>query len=250
MDIRLIDIQCGFGGAAPGAREPVSEQALLAAMREFRIERALTRITPEKLDTDVPLSNEKLAAACRAHPELIPCPVVLPACGGDLPADSEQVDACIRLGAGGVVIRPAQDAWLTAPWMADPLFQALQERRLPVLCLERFVSHDQVAALAQRYPELPLILAQQGYRSQRVLMALLGAFPNLHLSTGNNYGVHGGLEQIARAHGAGRLLFGTEFPQSEPMAAITYLLYSGLSAEEKALIGAVNYETLAGRIRT
>jgi predicted TIM-barrel fold metal-dependent hydrolase len=249
MGIRLIDIQCGFGGAAPGVREVIPVTKVLAAMRELRIERALVRITPEKLDTDIVLSNEKLAAACRAHPELIPCPVVQPVCGDDLPSEAEQVDACIRLGARAVVIRPAQDGWLPAPWMADRLFTALQDRRLPVLCLERYVSHEQAADLAARYPDLPLILAQQGYRSHRTQMALLAAFPNLCLSIGNNYDVHGGIEQICKTHGASRLLFGTEFPQSEPLCAVTYLLYSAVSAEEKQLIGAVNYETLAGGVR-
>ena len=250
MSIRLIDVQCGFGGAAPGVRDIVSENELLACMAKIRIERALVRIIPDKLDTDVVLSNDKLITACRAHPEeLIPCPVVLPASGGDLPAEPDQVDACIRAGARAVVIRPAQDAWLPLPWMADRLFNALQERRLPVLCAERHVSHEQAASLASRYPDLPIILAQQGYRSQRILMALLGAFPNLYLSIGNNYGVHGGIEQFCRAYGAGRLLFGTEFPQSEPMAAVTCLLYSGVSKEEKEKIGALNFETLARGIR-
>ncbi|MEI7437560.1 MAG: amidohydrolase family protein [bacterium] len=249
MRIRLIDIQCGFGGAAPGVREIVSANDVLASMRELSIERALVRITPETLDTDIVLSNEKLAAACQAHPGLIPCPVVQPVFGDDLPDEVEQVDACIRMGAMAVVIRPAQDCWLTAPWMTDRLFSALQERRLPVLCLERYVSHEQVADLAARHPDLPLILAQQGYRSQRTQMALLAAFPNLLLSIGNNYDVHGGIEQLCKAHGACRLMFGTEFPQSEPLCAVTYLLYSAVSEEEKQMIGAVNFEALAGGIR-
>ncbi len=249
MNLRLIDVQCGFGGAAPGVREIISADNVLANLRELRIDRALVRITPEKMDTDIVLSNEKLASACRNHPELMPCPVVQPVCGDDLPDEAEQADACLRMGARAVVIRPAQDGWTLAPWMADRLFLALQERRIPVLGLERYVSHDQAAALAARYPDLPIILAQQGYRTQRVLMALLAAFPSLSLSIGNNYDVHGGLEQICKTHGARRLLFGTEFPQSEPLCAVTYLLYSAISEEEKQLIGAGNFEALAGGIR-
>ncbi len=249
MDIRLIDCQSGFGGVTPGTRNSVPAAAVITAMSDLRIARALVRITPEKMDTDIVLSNEKLAEACRVHPELIPCPVVQPACMGDLPGETEQADACIRLGAKAVVIRPAQDGWLPTPWMADRLFSALQERRLPVVCLERYVSHEMVASLAALYPALPLILAQQGYRSQRTLMALLTAFPNLLLSLGNNYCVHGGIEQICRTLGAHRLLFGTDFPHAEPLGAITYLLYSAVSGEEKQLIGAVNFETLAKGVR-
>ncbi len=248
MSIRLIDVQCGFGGAAPGVRHVVSAAETVAAQRELAIARSLVRLTPEKMDTDVPFSNARLAAACQAEPTLTPCPVVMPACGGDLPAEADQVAACLAMGAAAVVVRPAQDGWLPVPWMADPLFRALEERRLPVLLLERFVTLEQAAALAERFPALPFILAQQGYRSQRMLMALLGAFPNLHLSIGNNYGVHGGLEQICRVHGARRLLFGTEFPNAEPMAAVTYLMYSALSDEEKEQVGCRTFETLEGGI--
>jgi predicted TIM-barrel fold metal-dependent hydrolase len=249
MDIRLIDIQCGFGGATPGVRDIVPVDNVLASMRDLHIERAVVRIEPDKMDTDIVLSNEKLAAACHPHPELIPCPVVQPVCGSDLPSEEEQVDACIRLGARAVVIRPALDGWLPAPWMANRLFLSLQERRIPVLALERHISLEQAADLAGRYPDLPIILAQQGYRSQRIHMALLTAFPNLFLSIGNNYDVHGGIEQICKIQGARRLLFGTGFPQAEPLCAITYLLYSAVSAEEKQMIGAVNFETLACGVR-
>jgi predicted TIM-barrel fold metal-dependent hydrolase len=248
MRIRLIDVQCGFGGAAPGVRTLVTADQTAASLRELGIERALVRITPEKLDTDPVLSNAKLAAARRDHPELIPCPVVLPASAGDLPAEADQVEACAAMGAGAVVVRPAQDGWLLLPWMADPLFHALEQRRLPVLLLERFVNLEQAAGLAGRYPDLPFILTQQGYRSQRVLMALMKAFPNLYLSIGNNYGVHGGLEQLCRTLGADRLLFGTEFPNAEPMSAVSYLLYSALSDEVKEQIGCRTFETLAGGI--
>jgi predicted TIM-barrel fold metal-dependent hydrolase len=79
-------------------------------------------------------------------------------------------------------------------------------------------------------------------------MALMKAFPNLYLSIGNNYGVHGGLEQLCRTLGADRLLFGTEFPNAEPMSAVSYLLYSALSDEVKEQIGCRTFETLAGGI--
>ena len=66
MEIRLIDVQCGFGGATPGSRAIVSASDLLASMARLRIEKALVRITPEKAELDIVLSNEKLVAACRA----------------------------------------------------------------------------------------------------------------------------------------------------------------------------------------
>ena len=45
------------------------------------------------------------------------------------------------------------------------------------------------------------------------------------------------------------MLFGTGFPVSEPMAAITYLMYADLSTEQKALIGSGNAQRLLAEVR-
>lgn len=249
MEIDLFDVQAGFGGAAPGAAGAFSPEALAAELARHRIGRALVRITPEGLDTDVERSNARLADACRAHPELVPCPVVVPATGYDLAPEAEQADTAVRAGAAAVVIRPGPDSWMIADWLSDRLFRALADRHLPVVCLLRLVPIDQVAALARRFPALPVILAEVHYRQQQVLLPLLEAFPNVYLSTGNNYIVSGGIEQAVATVGAERLLFGTGLPDSEAAGAISYLAYAKVSGEERQLIGAGNMRRLAGAIR-
>jgi len=245
MTVRLIDVQAGFGGAAPGRRETVSAGELAASLGALRIERALARIEPETLETDVELSNRKLADAAAAHRELIPCPVIVPATGGDLPPEPEQVDAFVRQGAWAATIRPAADGWVIADWLSDPLFRAMEARALPLLCLEPLVPLDKVAEIAGRFPRLPLILAKVGYRAQRILLPLLERFPNIRLSTGNNNTAHFGIEQVVERVGPERLLFGTGFPVSEPMAAVTQLAYALVPDEARAMIGALNLERLA-----
>lgn len=248
MSIRLVDIQAGFGGATPGRREVVSAAELAAELGRLRIERALARIEPEALETDVALSNDKLFAAAASEPMLIPCPIAVPSAGGDLPPEPEQVDAFIRRGAHAAVIRPALDGWLLADWVADPLLRAIEERRLPLLCPEPLVPLERTAEIAARFPALPLVVTKVGYRSQRILLPLLERFPEVHLSTGNNNCVHLGIEEMVRRVGPERLLFGTGFPVSEPMGAVTQLMYALISEEARALIGAGNYERLAGGI--
>ncbi len=248
MQIALFDAHCGFGGATPGDTTRVSADELAAEMQRLGIARALVRIVPEEMDSDIVDSSAQLSAACASHPFLLPCPVVVPNGGEGIPSEDEQIAQHARQGAGAVWIRPAADYWSLAEWASGPLFRALARRRMPVLVVESVVNVEQVGALAGAYPELRLLLAGASYRQQRVLRGLLRSFPNVYVVLGGAYCVHGGLEQFAAEFGAARVLFGTGFPRTEAMAAITYLMYSGLSEEEKQLIGSGNLERLLGEV--
>jgi len=218
-------------------------------MSRLEVDRAMVRIVPETLETDVPGGNEKLYAACDGRRELVPCPVVLPGRGRDVAGEAEQVDAAIRHGAGAVWIRPAQDYWSLEDWASGALFEAAEARRMPVLCLERMVGQDQAARLARRHPAMPVVLAETNYRAQRTLLPLLETFANIYVSIGNNYAVHGGVEQLVEAVGAERILFGSGFPEVEIASAITMLLYSDVPEDRKRLMGSGNMERLMEEIR-
>lgn len=242
--IQLFDIQCGLGSKSPGARAATGAADLLAEMRRLQIAGALVRNLHENESADIAFDNANLYRWCKGRAALVPCPLVIPNSGCDLPAEEAQVADAIRRGAGAVWIRPGVDHWLLADWLAAPLFNALQARRLPVLCLARLVNIEQVADLARRFPELPLILAECDYRSQRVILPLLRAFKNVYLSLGNNYIVHRGIEQIVAELGPEQLLFGTNFPETEPMTAISYFMYSELTPSQKKLVGCDNFARL------
>ena len=93
------------------------------------------------------------------------------------------------------------------------------------------------------------LLLETGYRQYRSLAPLLAAFPHTYLVLGGGYAVHGGLEHLAATVGAERVLFGTGFPGTEPMTTVTYVMYSGLSDEQRQLVGAGNIDRLMGGIQ-
>jgi predicted TIM-barrel fold metal-dependent hydrolase len=240
----LFDIQTGFG-CAPG-QAAITAEDLRAEMRRLDIARALACITPENMEFDVPFANDMLYQACRDDPALVPCPIIMPNSGYDYQPEEAQVEEAMRQGAGAMWIRPQADYWTLAEWVCDRLFNALEAHRMPVLCLERLVPLEQVAELAQRYPRLPLIVAESNYRQQRILLPLLETFSNVYLSLGNNYIVYKGIEQFVERGMTERLLFGTGFPVSDPMNAVTQLMYAEISEEQRQLIGAGNMERLMG----
>ncbi len=249
MSIELFDIQAGILGFRRGQREAVTAEMLLETMSQLSIARALIRIAPDDLEVDVPFANDKLYEACSLSGALVPCPVIVPNTAGDLPSEEQQVAVAIAHGAAAAWIRPQRDHWLIAGWLSDRLFKALSDRRMPLYVSAEMLSPTAVAELAERFAELPILYAELSYRDQRILLPLLERFANIHLSTGLNYRVQGGLEQIVERPGPERLLFGTGFPDSEPMAAAMQLLYADITEDQKRLIGSENMERLIGGIQ-
>ena len=246
--IELFDVQTGFGGSKPGMRSPPTEAEWLSAMKRFSIGRALVRTLPPDMDRDVATANEALYGASEASPSLIPCPTLLPAGAGDVPPEDEQAAGLIERGSGAAFLRPGQDGWSLADWASGDLFRALAARRVPAVCEAGAFGLDAVAELARRHVRLPFILVAVHRNFHRNLFALLEAFGNIHLSTGSPASLHGGLEQLVSRFGPERFLFGTGFPEADPMPAITMLTYAEISQEQRALIGAQNLERLIGEI--
>jgi len=249
MSIRLFDVQTGFGGIAPGESSGVSVADLAGEMARLDIAKALVRTYPDELLKDVFTANEALYAACRKHPGMAPCPIIVPDTGYETPPVREQIGRAISEGAGAVVLRPEQDHWSLAEWASGSLFEALAERRMPAYCDTRAFSLDQVGDLADQYPGVPLILAGAEYRQDRTMLPLLSTFHNVYLSIGSNYTVHKGVERFVERVGAGRLLFGTGFPDIEPMMAVALLMYADIPEDARQHIGADNFERLMGGIR-
>ena len=247
--VELFDVQCGFGGVRRGESQITTAVQCLEMTGRLKISGALVRTEPDDLSIDIELSNRLLFRACAAAPELVPCPVVVPDTGGDLPLAREQVEAHIRAGAGAALIRPVVDHWELSPWVADGLFEALAEHRLPLYCLLRYVSLSQAADIAGRWPGLPIVLAELPYGCQRTLYPLLERFTNLHVSVGAVIANHLGLEDLVSRVGAGRLLFGTGFPMFAPMMALTQLVYAELGEQDKVAIGAGNWRKLWSEVK-
>ncbi len=249
MNIELFDIQCGFGGVTRGDPVVVTAEDAVDEMARLSIAGALVRTAPETGSSDALASNAALYEASAEHPSLVPCPAVIPSRSAELPHEGDQIAAHLSHGCGAVCIRPAADHWSLVPWVSDTLFETLQERRVPVVCMESQIGLDAVGELAGRFPSLPLIVAGVTYTMQRLLLPLLHTFPGVYLSLGSNYTVHYGIEELVEAVGPERLLFGTGFPQAEPMTAITQLMYADLSDEARQLIGAANAKRLLSEVQ-
>jgi uncharacterized protein len=248
MTIKLIDIQNSMLGYALNSTDTVSGAELIAEMDKCQVSQAVCALLPDDLECDLDVSNNRLYEECAASKgRILPCPIVAPNRIEPEYYEEKQVVHAIEQGAPMARIRCAVDSWEIIPWLSGALFKALQAHRMPLL-FDQAQGFKLIGEIAGDYPELPLVIYNISYRTTRILPQLLKTFDNIYISIGNNFTFHCGIEMLIDKVGAERLLFGSGFPRTEMMSAITQLMYSDISDEQKALIGAGNFERLVNEI--
>lgn len=248
MSIPLFDCFSAYGGRPNPKTPAVTRAELIEEMDRLAIGRALVRSVHIASGVDFVERNNRLLADCANDSRLVPCGFLVPSGGGDVPAEDRQVDALIRGGARAVWIRPAKGCYTLSETVTGPMFRAAAERRLPVVCHTDFIPLADVEILLRRHPGVRLIVIGSNYRDLGVIRPLLIAFPDLYLSLGRACAAHELLECLAAAQVLRQVVFGTGFPDAEPMMAVTALMYADISAEDRRLVGAGNLERLISEV--
>lgn len=248
LKTQLIDANAVFGGTKRPGAPWVTKKDIIAEMKRLSISRAIARVLPPNAG-DVMVANRRLFRDCAGDRRLIPCPLMLPSGGGDFPLEDEQADQFIKQGARMVWIRPGSDRFNLTEVVTGPMFKALAVRRLPVLCLMDLVSLDDMDMLARRHKGLRIVAANVGYGQLRIILPMLKAYQNFYLAMGRGAADHDFLSIMERARVIHKIFFGTGFPESEPMMAITQLMYADISENNRQAVGAGNLMRLLNEVQ-
>ena len=192
------------------------------------------------------------------HPELLAFVCAHPA----VMSAADTADHVAGLGAAGVklhTIGQRLDPGDPGLW---PLFELCTDRGLPVIAHcgpdrhgRDFATPAAFAPVAERFPRLPLVLAHLGGGLWRDLPALAAACPGLRFDlseivswTGSERGpTEAELGALVREVGAGRVLFGSDFPWYDPAEVVTRVeRLPGLSSGERAAVLGLNSAELLG----
>jgi len=201
------------------------------------------------------IGNAILSAEISAIPRFHGVWVVLPHHTEEMPAPGLLVEKTLAIDIRAVRMFPVRHRFLLSDWSVDKLLEKLSEHRLPLFLdydrthwSEDIVDYDAVCRICKQFPTLPLILVREGIGSARYLYPLLERFDNLHLET-SYYQAPCGLEDISRKFGAKHLLFGTGLPIYEAGPAISMLLCSEISPEEKQMVAGGNLRSLLDSVQ-
>lgn len=185
------------------------------------------------------VGNRRLLEEIKGLPELFPQWVVMPHHTGEMAPPDELVPEMLALGVRAARIYPKTHGFPMNGEVVGPLLEALQERRIPLFIDVAELSIEQAASLAERYPELPIVLCGVNWGVDRQLEPALEKAPNLHIETHHFQG-HRAYERFVRNFGAERLIFGTGLPDCSPGAAVMMSLYEDIPDEARELIAGGN----------
>ncbi len=230
---------------------------LLADMDFYGVEQALV-FHALACEYDGMTGNRELTAIVAGEPRLRAAWVVGLHQAGQYPPPAELVAELLASGAvaarffwGGVLTETS----FPAPDAHAELWGELEQHRVPTLVTfdeSPTITGPQIAqlgAMLAGFPELPVILSfARIARDYAVLYDAMERYPNLLLETAGLM-ANGLLEDLARRFGAGRLLFGSNFPWYTAGQSRIALAYAQMPEEDKARIAGDNLAQLVGGIR-
>jgi len=219
--------------------------SLRGVLDKYGIERAVVSpFSAKNLELDY--GNGVLFDTCAKDERLTPSPVIVPNSSMEVGDEGAYLDGLIQNGARWVSFYPSTCGTTLDRRVIGSLFEALEERRLPVAVFESDLL--ELATLASDYPKLPIVMHIPPTRARIAFPALRGS-PNLYISLAPNFSPYRGLEVFIEEMGGDRVLFASGYPVSEPGAPIYYMLLSKLSAEDVEKIAWRNMDRLMREVR-
>jgi hypothetical protein len=233
----LFDANVRMGPSGVQGEVALEARDLLAEMDRFGIQQALVaHCAAEEYDAE----EGNRALARDLHPRLVPAWAALP--------DREFIEklwtlrpAAVRLSFGA-----KKHNFSPAPWCCGELYESLQERAILTTLAREDIEWDSLASLLEKFPRLPVLLLETGYRADRNLFPLLSRYSNLFMDT-STYVAHRQLESFIERFGAGRLVFGSRLPYYTPGAALAVLATARISEEAKLAVAGGTLRRLLGR---
>lgn len=205
------------------------------------------------------VGNDLLMQAIAGRPEFAASWVLLPHHTGEMPEPEPLVAAMLQQGVRAAKVFPAiaggaGHRFHLHPYVVGPLLRELERYRIPLfidylLGRRDDVDWREVAEVCDRHPRLPVVLVRSSGRSNRMLIPLMKALPNLHMET-SFYHTHRGLEALVDAVGPDRILYGSNYPYGTLPGPVFRVAHSQIPTDAKRLIAGENLRRLlanAGR---
>lgn len=232
-------------GAHPSSLLPPTDRDAIAAhLDRFELSGALVSAMASWLHDPIGGNAEASAVAhSLADHGVLACWTAIPATPGELDSLSALVDRAVDDGVAAFRTHPASHGF--SPALLDELYAALEVQRMPLCVDAAELAWPELTTIATRFPELPIVVSNVGYRKLRELWAALDGHPNVHVDL-VDFAAHQGAEWLAANGLAGRLLFATGLGVRDPGESIVRLAWSGLDDATVRLVGSGTARRLFG----
>src|SRR5262245_13348507 len=225
-DLKFFDCNCAFGPYRTRVfRFARTAEELIREMDFSNIEQALVYHTAMRFDHPA-VGNELVVQETRPHHRLWPTWALLPSQTGEQPPLETLLREMRLQGVRALRLFPDEHRYFLDEITWGDQMAVLLERRIPLFIR---ASLDKIAGLLESFPELVVVTGSQGANPlDRYAWPLVERFPNLMFET-SGYLVDGGIEEFCKRYSAGRLIFGSGFPDNAAGAAMLTLARAEIS---------------------
>ena len=212
--------------------EPVGVPQLLSIMDKYGIDRAIVMAPTEQFP-----KNEELAASIRDHGRLMSFAVVNPY--SEENGVRELRDAITKWGMHGLKLMPLRHGYEIDGDAALPIMKAAADLGIAVSIhsgAAQFCLPWQIAALARRFPSVPVIMDHMGWRyyvDGAINVAMEAS--NIFLETAL-VGMPGYIRMAVDKLGPERVIYGSDYPTGHPSSMMANIDAANLKPADKALV--------------
>jgi len=139
-------------------------------------------------------------------------------------------------GVVGIKIHPAMHACPATDDRYTPVWERAQAQRLLVLSHtwgnDGGCGASDMRKIAERYPDVRLLLGHSCYGAWREAIALAAEFPNVYLELTAAYHVYGLIEWMCRDAGSHKVILGSDYPWFDPMVPVGCVAFAHITRDE------------------
>lgn len=239
-----------------GLFKPENAESLLAAMDRAGIVRAIVWHVSQ-LDLDPTTGNALLAKAIAPHTRLYGSWTILPTQTGEMDGPDEWMNRAYDARVRVLRAFPAVNRYLLRAQVVGDILSAAVRRRFPLmLSLTRGAGGasnakqwEDIYSLLAEFPDLTVIFGDlHVWPDDRHFRPLIEKYPRTFIEI-SNYVADGGIESFVKRYGAGRMLFGSGYPDCYHGSSMLHLAHAEISGADKAAIASGNLERLLSEVR-
>lgn len=253
----MTDVTCGWfdarivTGAHPASLLPDSgRDAIAKHLDTYAMSGALVSAMASWLHDPLGGNAEASAVAhSLADRGVLACWTAVPPTPGELESLDGLVEQALAEGVAAFRLHPRSHGFSPVAASMHELYAALAANGLPLCVDATEIDWHHLSSIATRFPTLPIVVSNLGYRQLRNLWAALRDHDNLYVDL-VDFAAHQAVEWLVARGLADRLLFATGFGLRDPGESIVRLAWSGLDDATVARIGSGNAGRLFGVRRT
>ncbi|MGQ9515374.1 MAG: amidohydrolase family protein [Thermoproteota archaeon] len=232
-----------------------TRERLLQEMSYYGISEALI-FHAVAMENSPRIGNQLTIEETKGSAFLHPCWSFLPPVTNETSPPDVLIGEMRRYGIKVLRLFPSQYHFDLEDWCLGESFRLFSDFRIPIIIdfADSTMSNvdltnwSSLVNICQNYPDLPVIVTEFRFRTNRRLYQALERCQNLHVELSALW-LFRSVEDICRRFGPERILFGTRLPIRDPSCALGMVNYASISEEEKEMVAGKNLRKLMDGVR-